>query len=217
VTDGLPLRCPCGAPAPEPLPAPGRRPVPCGACGAPLVAPGRVEQSALETGGAAAALAAVGAAFAWVLVARRAESGAPWVIPAGALAVAGAVRLGARARSSELRWIAVGAWLVFLVLGELLLFRHALLPRLVAMHAAEHAADPASLGADEHRAMTWANYLHIELGIGWWAAVGLSVAVLWRVLRPLPAVPAFASPRPAAAPAPGAEPQRAEADPAPAS
>lgn len=155
------------------------------------MAPGGVGRAARERGAAAGVLAAVVCGFGWVLVARAASSGTHAAIPVGALLVAWAVRLAARARSTDLRWIALGAASLFLVLGELLLYRHALLARLVAMHAAEGAHEPDVLGADEYSAMTASKYLHIELDLGWWAAVALAAVLVWRTLAPPPAVPAF--------------------------
>lgn len=198
MTEGLRLVCPCGALVDGPLPAAGRPPAPCGACGAPLVAPGGVGRSALETGTAAAVLAAVVCAFAWVGLARAFDGAVHAAIPAGALVIAWSVRRGAKVRAPQLQWIAGAATLAFLALGELLLYRHALLGRLVAMHAAEQVAgggtDSAVLAEDEYRAMTPGKYLHIELDLAWWAAVALGAFIVGRTLRPLPSVPAFVVP-----------------------
>ena len=40
--------------------------------------------------------------------------------------------------------------------------------------------------------MTVGKYLHIEIDLGWWASVALAALLVWRVLAPPPAVPAFA-------------------------
>jgi len=148
-----------------------------------------------------ALLVAVACAAGWAVLARETSSGAPWVIAAAGAAVGGTARLAADRRGLRVQAAAVGAFLVFLVLGEGLLYRTALEPRLEAMHAAEGAEDPAGLADRELDATDVLQYLQsIEIGIGWLVAVGAGIWLAARIPRLPPAVAAF-SPPAAAAPA----------------
>ena len=218
--------CPCGAPAPGALPRPGAPPIDCTRCGSPLVQPGRVPPAALEWGLAAGVLAGAAAAYGWMLVPRLAapaaergwtfvvsavEGGAPWWICLGALVVAWAVRLAARVRSPGLQWIAVLAFVVFLCIGEVLLYRHGIRDRLIAMHAAEGVADPEIRGDEEFQSMTFLKYLRIEVGLAWCGAVAIGTWIQSFVLRPVPAVAAFVVPEsPELAPPPHGDTQSVE-------
>lgn len=191
--------CPCGLPAPASLPAPGRTPVVCDGCGTPLVQPGPPAPGAVERGLAAGLLAAVGAAWGWVLASRATVSGAPWAIPAGALVVGAAVWAVARTRGPRLQAAALLAFVVFLALGEVMLYRQTLRERLVAMHAAERSREPELLADQELREMTAGRYLGIEVGLAWWACALGGAAISWRLLRAPAAVAAFGPPPPARA------------------
>jgi len=197
--------CPCGAAAPSDLPDPGRSPVACARCGTPLVRPGAVGGAALVRGAVAGIAVAVVCAFAWSEAARWTSRGAAWFIVLAAVATAMAVRGAARARSPGLQWVAVGVLVVFLGAGEPLLFRRALEPRLVAMHAAEHDPDPELPARQEAGKMTFGDYLSIEVTLGWFLAVGAGAWVAWRILRPQPAVAAHVARAPHD-PAPAPEP-----------
>jgi hypothetical protein len=225
------LLCPCGAPAPTDLPPPGSRPRPCPRCATPLVAPGSPGAAALQRAAGAGLLVAAAAAAGWAALSRAAGARAAdlpfepgfgakvalslllhpaWAIPAGAAAVALMTQAAAGARSTATRWIAMGAFVVFLAVGEWLLYRNVLLHRLVAMHAVEGAQSPEILGAEEHHAMTPWKYKDLETDLGWFLAVAAGVLVVWRLARPHAGVVVF---RCAEEPAPEDTP--ADAAPAP--
>jgi hypothetical protein len=163
-----------------------------------------VPGSALVRGAVAGAAVALAGALAWSELARWTARGAAWFILLVAVVAAAAVRGAARARSPGLQWIAVGVVAVFLAAGEPLLYRRALEPRLVAMHAAEHVADPELPARQEAARMSFGDYLGIEVSLGWFLAVGAGTWVAWRTLRPRPAVAAFVA-RPPHDPARAAE------------
>lgn len=154
--------------------------------------PGHAADTAVELAVAVAAVAGAAAAFGWMAVARAAAGGAPWFLPIGAAVVAVAAGLAARRRSDGVRIAAVGGFVVLLVLGEVLLYRHALDVRLLAMHAAEGTANPQLLAEEELRGMDAGRYLQIEVTLAWFTAVAGSLALVWRGLRPHEAVAAFA-------------------------
>jgi len=152
-----------------------------------LVLPGHTPPDAVLRSVGSALLVAVACAAGWAVVARATATGASW-----AILLAGA---------------AVVAFVVFLGLGEALLFRSALLPRLEAMHAAEGAADPAGLAEREREATDFLQYLQIEAGLGWLLAAGAGAWLAARIPRLPPAVAVFvrtgvSAPAPPGSPAP---------------
>lgn len=183
--------CPCGSPVADGLPAPGHRPVPCVNCRAPLVAPGDVGDLDVARALGVGLIAAVAAAAGWMYAARALGSGTPWAIPVGAAAVSFAVREAARVRSPAVRAVAIAAFAAFLGVGETLLYRRALLPRLTAMHAAEGAVSPDILARQEQAGMDWLEYASLETSQMWFLAVAVAVAIVLRVTRPYAAVAAF--------------------------
>jgi len=194
------FECPCGAPAPADLPAPGRAPVRCPACATPLVAPGAIEPAAFERGlGAALVVAVLGAAL-WATVCHFAKTGAPWSLAVAGLAVGGVARAAARARGGRVQVAAGLALLVFFALGEFLIYRHALLPRLEAMHAAEGASDADALAHSELERIREdpERYASIEATRDLFLAMAAGVAAALWVTRGRPAVAAFNPPSRAA-------------------
>lgn len=193
-SDGL--LCPCGAPAPADLPAPGRAPVRCAACATPLVAPGTIDAESFERGLGAALIVAVVGAAAWTAVCHFAKTGAPWALAVAGFAVGAAARAAARARGGRVQLAAGLALLVFFALGEFLIYRHALLPRLEAMHAAEGAADADALAQSELERIREdpERYASIEATRDLFLAMAAGLAAAMWLTRGRPAVAAFISP-----------------------
>lgn len=170
-----------------------------------------------------ALLVAVACAAGWAALSRATASGVPWVVLVAGAAVGGTARLAANGRGPWIRAAAVLAFLVFLGLGEALLYRSALPARLEAMHAAEGAADPRGLAEREREATDFWQYLQVEAGVGWLLAVAAGAWIAARIPRLPPAVavfvPASPSPEPPGPagpgpdPAPAAEPVSAPAPP----
>ncbi len=183
--------CPCGAPAPAYLPPRGRRPVRCERCDTPLVAADGLPPDAYERGAGSALFTATLCAVAWMVVARATGSGATALVPAAALAIGLSAWWGARTRGPVVQLAAGSAFAAFLVFGEVLLYRGALLPRLVALHRAERADDPLDMARRELREMDVAHYSHIELTFGFFVAVALGFAAVLLVTRAPRAVVAF--------------------------
>jgi len=190
------LVCPCGAAAPADLPAPGRAPVRCAACATPLVAPGAIESEAFERGLGAALIVAVVGAAAWTAVCHFAKTGAPWSLAVAGFAVGAAARAAARARGGRVQLAAGLALFVFFALGEFLIYRHALLPRLEAMHAAEGAPDADALAQSELERIREdpERYASIEATRDLFLAMAAGVTVALWLTRGRPAVAAFTSP-----------------------
>ena len=212
MSDPPALLCPCGAPAPETLPAPGRDPVRCSRCATPLVAPGVVPQSQVERGLGAATIVAVLLAAAWAAVCHLTGTGAPWSLAVAGLAVGVAARAAARARGGRVQLAAGLALVVFFLLGEFLIYRHALLPRLVAMHTTEGSPDAEILAQQELERIhddvdfyVWPErYASLEATRDLCLAMAAGIAAALWVTRARPAVAAF-SPPAARAEAPAAE------------
>ena len=129
-----------------------------------------------------------------MLVARTTATGAHVVLPVAGLLVGLGARLAARARGGPVQAASVLGVLAAVVVGELLLFRAALQPRLVAMHRAEGAADADVRAQDELGRMGMGEYLHIELGAGFLLGVTAALIVAWLVTRAPTAVVAFRAP-----------------------
>jgi len=185
--------CPCGAPAPVDLPAPGRAPARCAACATPLVAPGRIDGAAFERGLGAAMLVAVAGAAGWAALCHFERSGAPWTLAVAGLAVGAVARAAARARGGRVQLAAGISLFVFFALGEFLIYRHALLPRLEAMHAAEGAPDAPALAMSELERIREdpERYASIEATRDLFLAMGAGVAAALWLTRGRPAVAAF--------------------------
>jgi hypothetical protein len=205
--------CPCGAAAPEGLPPPGGVPLPCRACGTPLVAPGPVPLDAAERALGAALLAAVGCAAVWGAASAQTGRALPWALVVAGAAAGAAARFAARALGTRVQAAAVVALVVALALGEALQFRRALVPRLEAMHAAEGAADPSRLAADEAARTDFWDYLEIETTFAWFASLAAGSWLAWRIPRRRPAAVVLSAP---VAPGEPPAPERAASWPGPA-
>lgn len=144
-----------------------------------------------------ALLVASAAAGGWAGLARATATGAPWAIVAGAVVIGAATRFAAGGRGLRVQVAAGAAFLVFLALGEGLLYRTALRPRLVAMHAAELETDPEETADAELAATGVWEYLQIEIGLAWIVAAGGGLWLALRIVRPPPAVVVFRAPTPA--------------------
>ncbi len=185
------LTCPCGAPAPEPLPGPGCAPAPCARCATPLVRSGAVPAPAAERALGAALLVAAVSAVGWMLAAKATGTGAYWSLPIAGAGVGLASAMAARARGGRVQAAAACGFLIFLALGEVLIYRSALLPRLVALHSAEGASDAEILARTELDRMDVAQFLHIELTVGLFVGLAIGLAVALLLNRAPPAVVAF--------------------------
>jgi hypothetical protein len=188
------LLCPCGLPAPADTPAAGRAPVRCADCGTPLVRPGGVPRDDAERAFGAALLVASLLAVAWMFAARWTDGAAHWVLPLAGIVIGLASWMSARARGPAVQRAAALAFAGFVLLGEVLLYRGALLTRLTAMHAAEGAPNPEVLARDELAETGIAEYLHVELTF--WLFVGFAVGMFLalRLTRAPLAVEAFLPP-----------------------
>lgn len=188
------LLCPCGAPAPDPLPDPGRAPVRCVACDTPLVRPGGVSRDDSERGLGAALLAASVLAVGWMFAARWTDGAAHWVLPVAGLLVGAVAWVTAGARGPSVQRSAALAFTAFVVLGEVLLYRGALLTRLVHMHTAEGAPNPELLAQQELSETGISEYLHVELTFWLFAGFAAGLFLALRVTRAPAAVEAFLAP-----------------------
>jgi hypothetical protein len=171
---------------------------------------------AFEWGLGAAMLVAVLAAIGWAAVCFVTATGAPWSLAVAGLLVGIAARAAARARGTPVQLAAGLALLVFFGLGEFLIMRHALLPRLEAMHAAEGAPD-ASVRAEQELVRIRREperYASIEATRDLFLAMAAGIAVALWVTRAPRAVAAFAVPAAAPAPEPPAPPTSSETAPA---
>lgn len=190
------LICPCGAPVPANLPGPGKLPVACARCATPLVAPGKVPGSSFEMGLAAAIVVAVLFAAGWAGLCYLTKTGAPWLFALGALAVGVAARMAARARGGRVQLAAGIALFVFFALGEFLIYRHALLPRLEAMYLEEGAPDAHVMAREElqHIEDDPERYASLEATRDLFLAMAAGIAAALWVTRARPAVAAFSAP-----------------------
>jgi hypothetical protein len=180
------------------------------------VAPAPLPPYAAERAFGTALLAGAVVAAGWVLTARAmsagafgmprwTSSGAALFLPLGALASALGARAAAGRRAPAVQWAAVTGTVAALVLGEMLNYRHALMQRLIAMHAEEGVTDAVLRAQDEHRDMDWWKYLGIEAGFAWFVAVSASLWLAWRLARAPDAVPALSAAR-ASQPSPASSP-----------
>ncbi len=173
--------CPCGAE--RELPPPGADPVPCAACGTPLVAPGKPGGHATERALGAALLVAVAVAAGWAAFSRFTGLGGVWFIAFGGFAAGWAARLAADARGLGIQRAALAAFVVFVLLGEHLQYRHALEARLIRMHAAEGTPDAVIEAESEMRRMDRMKYAAIEIDLAFWAAAIAGTLLAWRTPR----------------------------------
>lgn len=148
----------------------------------------------------AALLAASLLAVAWMFAARLTDGAAHWMLPPAGLVIGVTAWATSRARGPAVQRAAALAFTAFVVLGEVLLYRGALLTRLIVLHAAEGAANPEVLARDELAETGIAEYLHVELTF--WLFVGFAVGMFLalRATRAPAAVEAFLAPLPAAEP-----------------
>ncbi len=190
------FECPCGEPAPADLPPAGRAPARCPRCATPLVAPGAIASASFERGLGAGLIVAVLGAAGWAAVCHFAKTGAPWSLAVAGLVVGLAARSAARARGGRVQLAAGIALVVFFALGEFLIYRHALLPRLEAMHAAEGAADADVLARQELDRIRDEpeRYASIEATRDLFLAMAAGVAAALWLTRGRPAVAAFVRP-----------------------
>jgi hypothetical protein len=167
------------------------------------VAPGRIASAAFERGLGAALLVAVLGAALWAVVCRFGKTGAPWALAVAGLAVGAAARAAARARGGRVQLAAGIALFVFFALGEFLVYRHALLPRLEAMHEAEGSADAALLAQRELEDIRQdpERYAAIEATRDFFLAMAAGVAAALWLTRARPAVAAFSAPSSTSPPA----------------
>ena len=188
------LLCPCGAPAPDELPSPGRRPLRCASCATPLVQPGGVPRDDAERALGAALLLASVLAVAWMFAARWTDGAAHWALPAAGALIGLAAWAAAHARGPAVQRAAALSFVGFVVLGEVLLYRGALLTRLTVMHAAEGAENAELLARQELSDTGVPEYLHVELTF--WLFVGFAVGIFLalRLARAPAAVEAFLEP-----------------------
>jgi hypothetical protein len=149
-------------------------------------------------------IVAVAAAAGWALLCHATKTGAPWTLAVAGVAVGATARAAARARGGRVQLAAGLALLVFFALGEFLIYRHALLPRLEAMHRAEGAQD-SEIRAEEELAQIRRDperYAAIEATRDLFLAMAAGIAAALWITRPRAAVAAFIRPAPALAAAP---------------
>jgi hypothetical protein len=153
-----------------------------------------------ERGLGAALIVAVAGAAGWAALCHALRTGAPWTLAAAGLVVGIAARAAARARGGRVQLAAGLALLVFFALGEFLIYRHALLPRLEAMHAAEGAPDSQMRAEEELDRIRNdpERYASLEATRDLFLAIAAGVAAALWVTRARPAVAAFLPPAPRA-------------------
>ena len=192
------LLCICGAAAPSDLPAPGASPVPCVSCRTPLVRPGSVSDWRVKRAFGGALVVAVACALAWMLLSASTGTGVPVVVAVTGALVGVAARVASRSRGTAIQLAALGAFVLFVMLGEVLLFQKALHPRLVAMHQLEGAAEPEIVATKELerlRRLTLdkkvEHFLHIEATLGLFVALAVGSGLALLVTRASPGLAAF--------------------------
>jgi hypothetical protein len=160
------------------------------------VAPGPIPAAGFERGLGASLIVAVLGAAGWAALCHFFRTGAPWTLAAAGLVVGVAARAAARSRGGRVQLAAALALFVFFALGEFLIYRHALLPRLEAMHAAEGAADSQVRAAEELERIHEdpERYASIEATRDLFLAIGAGLAAALWVTRARPAVAAFSVP-----------------------
>jgi hypothetical protein len=158
------------------------------------VQPGRLPREDIERSVGVALLVASLLAVVWMFVARASGSPAHAVLPVAGLVIGLAARLGARTCGPPVQRTAALSFAAFVAFGEVLLYRGALLPRLVALHRDEGASDAEVLAQQEFSGMEVSQYLHVELTLTLFlgVAAGLCLA-LWLTRSPV-AVAAFRAP-----------------------
>lgn len=149
-------------------------------------------------------------AVAWMFAARWTDGAAHWMLPPAGALIGLVAWWSARARGPAVQRAAALSFAGFVVLGEVLLYRGALLTRLTSMHAAEGAENAQLLARQELADTGVTEYLHVELTF--WLFVGFAVGIYLalRLAKAPIAVEAFLAPVFAAA-----ETEDAGAEPAP--
>jgi hypothetical protein len=143
-------------------------------------------------------IVAVAAAAGWALLCHATKTGAPWTLAVAGIAVGATARAAARARGGRVQLAAGLALLVFFALGEFLIYRHALLPRLEAMHRAEGFLDSEIRAEEELEQIRREpeRYAAIEATRDLFLAMAAGIAAALWITRPRHAVAAFTRPSP---------------------
>ncbi len=159
-------------------------------------------------------IVAVAAAAGWALLCHATKTGAPWTLAVAGIAVGVTARAAARTRGGRVQLAAGLALLVFFALGEFLIYRHALLPRLEAMHRAEGFVDSEIRAEEELQQIRRdpERYAAIEATRDLFLAMAAGIAAALWITRPRPAVAAFRAPLPTSS-----EPTPTSPPPSPAS
>ena len=170
----------------------------------------------------------VACAGGWARLVYATGWGASWAVAVAGLFVGVAARPAARARGARGQTAAVVALVVCFLLGEFLIYRHALYPRLVAMHQREGAPDAEIVATEELDRIhdEFSNYLALEASLAVFVSLiaGLGTA-LWVTRAPaavaafrvpvVPAPPAVVEPATATEPEPEPEPEEPPPSPPP--
>ncbi len=153
--------------------------------------PGGVAREDQERSVGVALLIASLLAVTWMFVARTTGGAAHFMLPiAGALIGVGAWA-GARTRGPAVQRAAGLSFAAFFVFGEVLLYRGALLPRLISLHAAEGAPNADILAHQELRSMELPQYLHVELTFTLFSGLAAGLVLALLLTRAPVAVAAF--------------------------
>lgn len=162
--------------------------------------------ASFERAAGAALLLGVACAAGWMLTSMWTAAPAVYCVVLGSVAIGLAARFAARHRGARIQAAALLGLVVFLVLGEVLIYRQALLPRLTAMHQAEGAKFPEARAKRELDRMDLSKFLHIEASLSLFAAVGLGVASALLLTRAPQAVVAHSRAPEPSAPSSGFQP-----------
>jgi len=177
------------------------------------VKPGGVPQDDVERSIGVALLLASVLSVAWMFVARTTGGSAHYALPVAGALIGGGAWLGARTRGPAVQRAAALSFAAFVVFGEVLLYRGALLPRLVALHRAEGAPDAEVLAHQELEGMELTQYLHVELTLTLFAGLAAGLVLALLLTRAPVAVAAFVR-GPEASEPPPVEPPPPEPGPA---
>lgn len=118
-------------------------------------------------------------------------SSAVWAVVAAGGLIGLAARCAALRRGTRVQFAAVLGFVVFLGLGEVLIYRQALEPRLIEMHRQEGAVYPENRAHRELQRMDVGRFLHIEASLSLFAAVAAGLGLSLLVTRAPQAVVAF--------------------------
>lgn len=185
----------------------------CASCDTPLVGPGKMSSWRIEKALGGGLLVGVVCAAAWVALSESSGTGAPFVVAGAGVLVGVAARMASRSRGFGVQMAALAAFVVFVLLGEVLLYRHALLPRLEAMHQREGAMDYEIRARHEEQRLRdlsfgeqLEHYMHIEMTLALFVALAMGGGLAVLITRAPPAVAAFLAPRADEQPEPEPEP-----------